>query len=124
MMNRNLLGIYSLAILLLLGIGLYRSATGPDQGPPPNVEIEMPREGANPGAMREPRGQGPKRTDFDGDDPSPTAYSFFNELGENPYLYQTELMDELSNSDYLMSPSYPGIFKIEAGKDENLDLNR
>lgn len=76
MMNRNLLGVYSLIALLLLGVGLYRSYIGPDQGPPPKVETELPRKGADPGVLNDPKGNQKEDDDLDGEDPKDTNYSF------------------------------------------------
>lgn len=80
MMNRNLLGVYSLIVLLLLGVGLYRSYIGPDQGPPSKIETELPRKGADPGALNDPKGNQNEDDESEGEDAKDTDYSFLVDI--------------------------------------------
>ncbi len=76
MIRPNRLIIYSIVALVLLGVAVYRSLNSPEPDPPPKVEIDLPREGANPGMLNDNSGPNEQNKDFDGDDPELAGYSF------------------------------------------------
>lgn len=77
-MTRNRWIIYSLALIAIITVAVYRSAIGPDPGPPPRTETQLPREGANQDLLNDPDTPNPGRMEFDGDDPRRSTYTYLD----------------------------------------------
>lgn len=78
MMTKHRWILYSLALIALITVAVFRSATGPDPGPPPHVESKLPREGANREQLNDPGKLNLERVEFDGDDPRRSEYTYLD----------------------------------------------